>query len=76
MNAILLALFAPFLILFILGLMFFVDLLLAFPLMWAWNYVIPDLWPSLHALSYWQAYSLLIVSSLLIKSYSSNSSSK
>ena len=42
-------------------------LMVAWPLMWAWNYVIPTLF-GLIELSYWQAFCLLLVCQFLIKS--------
>lgn len=53
---------------------FIVDLVMAWPLMYAWNFVIPGLF-KLPVISYWQAFALLIVSSLLIKSHVTNSKS-
>ena len=57
----------PALLIGVLFMSFFLALLFAWPLMWAWNYVIPGLLP-LHALTYWQAFSLIIISNLLVKS--------
>lgn len=48
-------------------------LLIAFPVMWIWNWVLPDL---LHApvINYWQAYGLYLLCAILFKSSSSSSS--
>lgn len=67
MGALLLLLLSPLIMLGVVFLAIFLDLILAFPLMLAWNHVIPGLF-GLHALGYWQAFSLLIVSTLLVKS--------
>lgn len=52
---------------------FFMDLILAWPLKWTWNYSIPHLF-NIPSVSYWQAFSLLIVSTLLLKLNPSTSS--
>ncbi len=72
-NAIILALLAPFLLFFAFAVGLLINLLLAWPLMEAWNYVVPSLF-SLHPLTYWQAFALLIVASLLVKSSSTSTS--
>ena len=51
---------------------FALGLLLAWPLMWAWNHVMPFMF-NLHVLTYWQSFSLLLVSQLLIKNHSASS---
>jgi hypothetical protein len=50
---------------------FFLALAFAFPLMWAWNNVIPVMF-GLKVVTYWQAFSLLIVAQLLVKGHSSS----
>jgi hypothetical protein len=72
-GAMMVALAAPFVMVFVLVLTMAMGLIMAWPLMWAWNYVIPGLF-GLHALSYWQAFSLLVVATLLVKGGSSSSS--
>ena len=73
MNVILAALLATLAVPAIFLFMLFWDLLLAFPLLYAWNYVIPELF-KLPSISYWQAFALLIVATLLVKGSSSSSS--
>lgn len=63
----------PFLMFGALMMTFVIDLVLAFPLMWAWNYALPELF-KLPQVNYWQAFCLLIVASLLIKGSPSSSS--
>jgi hypothetical protein len=75
MEALGLAFLGMLLVPFILFVTILFDLLLAYPLMWAWNYVVPGLF-NLHTLTYWQAFSLLIVANMLIKGSSSSTSSK
>lgn len=75
MNPLYASLFAILLIPGIMLLLFAVQLLLAWPLKWAWNYVIPGLF-HLPALDYWHSFALLIVAMLLVKGASSSSSSK
>lgn len=55
----------------ILGLSFGLSLLMAYPLMIAWNYVVPYLF-SLKTISFWQSFALMFVCSLLIKSSNTN----
>lgn len=76
MEALLLAFLAPFVILGVVALGFVLNLLFAWPLMYAWNYVVPGLFTSMHQLTYWQAFALLVVSSLLVKSTSTSTSGK
>ena len=59
-------LLAPFFVVIAMGLAVFFGLLVAWPLMWAWNYVMPVVF-SLPVVTYWQAFSLYVVSVLLIK---------
>lgn len=42
------------------------DLIYAFPLMWTWNYTMPKIF-KLPVISYWEAFSLLILAGLLWK---------
>lgn len=74
MGALLVALLAPFVVVFAIAIGILLNLVLAYPLMWAWNYVVPGLFASMHPLDYWQAFSLLVVASLLVKSSASSSS--
>lgn len=48
--------------------------ILAFPTMWLWNWLVPELF-HLSTISFWQAWGLLLLSGILIKSGSSSSSS-
>ncbi len=48
-------------------------LLFAFPVMWLWNYVCPELF-ALPLIGFWQAFALLLLCGLLFKSSSSNKS--
>ena len=41
--------------------------LLAFPIMWLWNFTVADLIDSVHEISYWQAYCLNMLISILWK---------
>jgi hypothetical protein len=54
--------------------MIVVDLVLAVPLMFAWDGVMPHVF-HLPTISYWQAFAMLIVAGLLVKSTSSSTSS-
>ena len=43
-----------------------IGLLLAFPLMWLWNYTLPDLTQGmLTTIKYWQAWALIVMFSML-----------
>lgn len=43
-----------------------VGLILAFPLMWLWNYTIPDITNGMFAeIQYWQAWALIVICSIL-----------
>lgn len=53
----------------------FVALLLGLPLMWLWNWLMPDLF-GLKEIGFWQAVGLNFLSSILFKSSSTSSSSK
>ena len=57
------------------GLVVLIALLMVFPLMWCWNYVMPDLF-GLAEIDWKQAFVLNILSSILFKSSNSSSSSK
>lgn len=59
----------PFAVVFMVMAVIGLDLLLAFPLKWAWNYIIPTIW-NLPTINWGQAFCLLIVFGLLIKSTS------
>lgn len=48
-------------------------LLIAFPVMWLWNWVVVDLFRT-PVISYWQAYGLYLLCAILFKSSSSSSS--
>jgi len=72
METILTMLLVPIIGVFVLALMIALDLLLAWPLMWTWNGCMPAVF-HLTQLDYWQAFCLLVVSSMLIKSHSSSS---
>lgn len=50
-------------------------LLLSFPVMWCWNYIIPYMF-GLPVITYWQAFCLYVLAGLLIKGSSSSSSSE
>lgn len=73
MEKLLTVLLGMFIVPFIVLFMFIIDLLLAWPLMWAWNYVIPEMF-KLPVIDYWHAFALLIVATLLVKGSSSSSS--
>lgn len=53
----------------IIGLMFIIACLLALPLMWLWNWLMPDLF-DLQTIVFWQALGLNLLSSILFKSAS------
>lgn len=63
---------AAFLILFALS---FSSLLLAFPVKWLWNYVMPTIF-GLTTITYWQAFALFLLSGLLLKGYTTSSPKK
>jgi hypothetical protein len=48
------------------SLIMLVALIIAFPVMWCWNYVIPTIF-GLSVITYWQAFCLYVLSGLLIK---------
>lgn len=47
------------------------SLLLAFPITWLWNSLMPAIF-DLPVITFWQAFGLNLLSSLLIRSYTSN----
>lgn len=51
------------------------SLILALPTMWLWDWLMPTIF-SLPEITFWQAWGLLMLSSLLIRSTSGSSSSK
>jgi len=53
---------------------FLIILLVAWPVMWLWNYVMPDIF-GLQELTYWQAWAITILCSILFKSTNFNSKS-
>lgn len=55
------------------GAIFLFGIILAFPLEWSWNYTMPYLF-SLKTITWQQSYCLIIITSILIKSSSSNKS--
>jgi hypothetical protein len=55
----------------LIGLIFLGAFIMAWPLMWAWNYIIPAMF-GLAELSYWQSFSMYIVVHILIKSTQTN----
>lgn len=52
----------------------FVSLFIAFPIMWCWNAVMPAVW-GLTQITWGQAWCLMFLSGMLIKSSNVNSSS-
>jgi len=60
-------------ILAVLGITFFMACLLALPVMWLWDWLMPELF-GLTTITFWQALGLNLLSGFLIKSNSSNSS--
>ena len=55
-----------FLTMFVILLYMGIGLILAFPLMWLWNYTLPELTNGLLAnIKYWQAWSLIVICSIL-----------
>jgi hypothetical protein len=54
------------------GLLFIIACLLALPLMWLWNWLMPELF-DLQTIGFWQALGLNLLSSILFKSASSSS---
>ena len=57
------------------GLGFLFSLVMALPAMWLWNWLMPAIF-GLTEITFWQAWGLLFLCSLLFKSHSSSSSSK
>lgn len=49
-----------------LGFSALINMVMAWPLKWAWNYAMPGLF-GLPILTYWQSFCLLIVSHMLVK---------
>lgn len=60
---------------FVVGMILIVTLsaLLAFPVMWLWNYVIPDLF-KVPELTFWKSWALMVLCGFLFKSTGTNSS--
>ena len=54
------------------GMICLLGLVLAFPVMWLWNYAMPVA-TGAGVIGYWHAWCLLVLSSLLVKSASSSS---
>ena len=54
---------------------FLIDLLLAWPFMLLWNWLMPMIF-GLTTLTFWQAFGLMLLCSFLFKGSTSNSSSK
>ncbi len=55
-----------FLTMFVILLYMGIGLILAFPLMWLWNYTLPELTNGLLAnIKYWQAWALIVICSIL-----------
>ncbi len=48
-------------------------LLVAFPVMWLWNWLMPDLFHG-PVIGYWQAYGIYLLCAILFKSSNSSSS--
>lgn len=53
---------------------FVIALVFALPVMWLWNWLIPEIF-GLVEIGFWQSFGLLILSSLLFKSNSTSSNS-
>ena len=47
--------------------LFAIDLIFAFPFMWLWNWLMPELF-GLKVIEYWQAFGLMILCGMLFKS--------
>lgn len=50
-----------------------IGLLLVFPIMWLWNYLMPMVF-GLPKLTYWQTYGLYVLINMFVPNYSSTSS--
>ena len=50
---------------------FMYSILIAFPVMWLWNYLMPNLF-ALPVISFWQAFAMALLTSFLFKSSSSS----
>lgn len=55
------------------GLVFILAIIFSLPVMWLWNYLMPDLF-ALKQIGLWQAFCLLLLCGFLFKSSSSSSS--
>lgn len=53
-----------------------IGLVLAWPTQWLWNSILVEAIDGVNKISFWQAYGILLLSSILFKSHSSNSSNK
>ncbi len=53
-----------------------VGLLLGFVVMWLWNWLMPDLFPGVPEIDYWQAVGLFILCHLLFKSHTAHAHSE
>ena len=51
---------------------FILSILLALPVMWLWNYLMPDIF-GLKEIGFWQSFCLLLMCGFLFKSSNSNS---
>lgn len=55
--------------------LFLVSLILALPLLWLWNATMPELF-GMKEISWWMAWKLMLLASILFKSFSISSSKK
>lgn len=62
-------------ILGIIGLVFIMAMLFAFPVMWLWNYLMPELF-GLKEIGLWQSFCLLLLSGFLFRSGASTNKSE
>lgn len=56
-----------------LGMIVGVSVLLALPVMWLWNWLMPDLF-GIKTVDFWQAFGLMLLSGMLFKSSSASGS--
>lgn len=63
------------LVIVLVGTVVLITLLMALPVMWLWNWLMPELF-GLSTLTFWQALGLSALTSLLFKSYNTGTSGK
>lgn len=63
------------LVIVLVGTVVLITLLMALPVMWLWNWLMPELF-GMTTITFWQALGISMLSSLLFKSYNTSNNSK